>query len=174
MLSVLKALFLVSILVLPGSLIPVTFAQNSTLILLPLKQLKNGTSPQDVKCKEGFVLVIKTSDSFPACVKPTSVYRLLSQNWVLIHNKIITLKGGEKDGPLLVQNIFTDHIFGLNYKALCKPLQMPPESSVPVTLHLGETANDDFGNYDLTLIKIHNGTAVLLKIAHTPKPCALT
>jgi hypothetical protein len=60
------------------------FADNSMSdsLLSPLKQLKLGIQLQDVKCKENFVLVIKESNERPACVKPTSVTRLLAHGWM--------------------------------------------------------------------------------------------
>ncbi|OLE40744.1 MAG: hypothetical protein AUF74_00190 [Thaumarchaeota archaeon 13_1_20CM_2_38_5] len=48
---------------------------------LPLKQFKSGTSATDVKCKQGFVLVIKKSDNSPACVKPQTSEKLIERGW---------------------------------------------------------------------------------------------
>lgn len=79
--NVLKALFFASILVSSGSILPISLAQNATLILSPLKQLKNGVSLHDVKCKEGFTLIIKTSDNSPACVTPQTAQRLIERGW---------------------------------------------------------------------------------------------
>ncbi|MDE1843545.1 MAG: hypothetical protein KGH95_07855, partial [Thaumarchaeota archaeon] len=36
----------------------------------PLDQVKAGTNPKDVQCKQGFSLIIKLDDGSPACVKP--------------------------------------------------------------------------------------------------------
>src|SRR5438552_3423130 len=36
----------------------------------PLKQLKSGTAPKDVTCRQGLWLIFKTSDGSPACVWP--------------------------------------------------------------------------------------------------------
>ena len=56
---------------------------NSTLpVLSPLKQLKSGIAPNEISCKTGFVLVIKSEDSSPACVMPSSSARLLAQGWI--------------------------------------------------------------------------------------------
>jgi len=35
-------------------------------------------------CKEGLNLVIKASDNSPACVKPTSIYKLIERNWMFV------------------------------------------------------------------------------------------
>ena len=67
----------------------------------PLKQFKSGIKAKDVQCTEGLILVIKTSNGSPACVKPTSVKRLVSLNWVPITELTIEnfedmYKAGEK------------------------------------------------------------------------------
>jgi hypothetical protein len=51
--------------------------------LSPLQQFKSGTASKDVKCNEAFQRVIKSEDDHPACVKPSSVARLLQQGWML-------------------------------------------------------------------------------------------
>lgn len=63
------------------AILPNVYAQES--IPSPLKQIKSGVLPQDVKCKEGFVLIIRTNGD-PTCVKPTSVTRLLSHGWITL------------------------------------------------------------------------------------------
>ncbi|MGI9568057.1 MAG: hypothetical protein ACR2LL_13750 [Nitrosopumilus sp.] len=54
---------------------------NNTL-LSPLQQMKiEGTTSQDVTCKDGLELVFKF-DGQPACVKPSSIEKLASWNWI--------------------------------------------------------------------------------------------
>lgn len=48
--------------------------------LAPLKQLKEGVEPKDVQCKSSMELVFKYSGD-PACVKSTSVQKLVSYGW---------------------------------------------------------------------------------------------
>ena len=48
--------------------------------LPPLKQVQEGVDPQDVKCKSGFKLIFKHSGE-PACVKTSSVQKLISLGW---------------------------------------------------------------------------------------------
>ena len=48
----------------------------------PLKQFKSGTDPYFVICNQNLQLVIKSSDNSPACVRPSSIERLLKQGWV--------------------------------------------------------------------------------------------
>ena len=48
----------------------------------PLKQFKSGTVPYFVICNRNLQLVIKSSDNSPACVRSSSIERLLKQGWV--------------------------------------------------------------------------------------------
>ena len=50
----------------------------------PLKQLQLGTEPKDVLCHDGFLLVMKTEDGSPACVKPQTAQKLLERGWGVI------------------------------------------------------------------------------------------
>ncbi|MGI0072881.1 MAG: hypothetical protein ACREA3_03600, partial [Nitrosotalea sp.] len=54
-----------------------TSFQNTTTILSPLKQFKSGTLAQDIKCGQGFQLIIKLEDGSPACVKPDTAIVLV-------------------------------------------------------------------------------------------------
>lgn len=47
----------------------------------PLKQFKSGISAYDVKCHQGLILVIKSTDDSPACVKPDNEIRLIKIGW---------------------------------------------------------------------------------------------
>lgn len=51
--------------------------------LPPLKQIKAGTKPSDVTCTEGLELVLKSSDGSPACIKPSSVSKLIERGWAI-------------------------------------------------------------------------------------------
>jgi len=48
--------------------------------LPPLKQLKEGVEPEDIQCKSSMELIFKSSGE-PACVKSTSVQKLVSWGW---------------------------------------------------------------------------------------------
>lgn len=61
--------------------------QNNTL-LSPLKQFKSGIAANNVTCKQDLQLVIKSKDNFPACVKDTSIGRLVRQGWWAWNNKV--------------------------------------------------------------------------------------
>lgn len=47
----------------------------------PLKQFKAGVDPHDIQCREGFELVFKAADWSPACVKTSSVARIIAMGW---------------------------------------------------------------------------------------------
>jgi len=50
-------------------------------ILRPLQQMKAGVDPKDVVCKEGLVHILRSSDGSAACVKESSVTRLVEMGW---------------------------------------------------------------------------------------------
>ena len=49
-------------------------------VLSPLKQIKSGIVPANVVCKEGLDRIFKLNGQ-PACVKTTSVQKLISWGW---------------------------------------------------------------------------------------------
>jgi len=49
----------------------------------PLKQLKQGTSSDNVKCTEGLQLVLKQSTGTPYCVKSSSIEKLIQRGWAI-------------------------------------------------------------------------------------------
>lgn len=51
----------------------------------PLKQFKSGIKVQDVKCQTYyFMLIIKTEDNYPACVKPNTASELIERGWGML------------------------------------------------------------------------------------------
>ena len=51
-------------------------AQTTPPILDPLQQFRSGTLAKDVKCGQGFELIIRSENDIPACVKYSSVQNL--------------------------------------------------------------------------------------------------
>jgi carboxymethylenebutenolidase len=49
----------------------------------PLKQIKDGINPINVTCTEGLELVLKQTNGQPACLKPTSVTKLIERGWAI-------------------------------------------------------------------------------------------
>ena len=67
----------------------------------PLKQISNGVSPNDVICVEEFVLVIKTTNNFPACVSFTSMEILIQRGWAI-------------DSVIILSNSMNSHFSNVN------------------------------------------------------------
>ncbi len=44
-------------------------------------QIKNGVSPDSIICTEGLELIFKLRDNSPACVKPSSIAKLVERGW---------------------------------------------------------------------------------------------
>lgn len=65
----------------------------------PLKQFKSGIAANDVKCVQGFQLVIKSEDNSPACVKLQTAQKLVERGWGWAMQPIDSLK------PLLPNRI---------------------------------------------------------------------
>lgn len=146
----------------------VAFAQ--TVILSPLKQLKSGISSMDVKCSTNYVLVIKSKDGTPACVKQQTAQILVLRGWGKIaENGIqVTLGEGQREGPLLVQKISSDSVTGLDFR------EYPLVTNVgyPITLHIGDSASNGC-TVELTLVKISNNTAIFVKKEYNHRPCPI-
>jgi len=53
-----------------------------TSAMSPRAQMLAGLSANQVMCKEGLNLVIKTTDGSPACVKASTVYKLIERSWI--------------------------------------------------------------------------------------------
>ena len=53
-----------------------------TSLMTPRAQMLAGLSANQVMCKEGFNLVIKSADGSPACVKASTVYKLIERSWI--------------------------------------------------------------------------------------------
>ena len=49
----------------------------------PLQQIRDGVEPSDVTCTEGLELVLKQSNGKPACLKPSSVAKLIDRGWAI-------------------------------------------------------------------------------------------
>lgn len=65
----------------------------SKTIPTPLKQFRAGIPIEEIQCKEGLSLVIKSTNGNPACVKPRSVEKLIQRGWT---NEIFLLETKQK------------------------------------------------------------------------------
>src|SRR5437867_684536 len=48
---------------------------------LPLKQFKSGIAIKDIQCKQDLLLVIRSGDGSPVCVKPDTAQKLVQRGW---------------------------------------------------------------------------------------------
>ncbi|EPA04486.1 hypothetical protein BG20_I2303 [Candidatus Nitrosarchaeum limnium BG20] len=153
-----------------GIIISPAHAQDIALsdtILSPLKQFNSGILADEIQCKEGFQLIIKSNDKSPACVKPQSVAVLLIRGWSM-QSDTIDLKIGQREGSILLQGIFSDHITGLNFM----DYPVAREGGFPITLHIGEKVSNGC-TVEMTLLKINDNTATFLKKEYNDRPCPI-
>ncbi len=70
----------------------------------PLKQFKSGISINDTKCNNDLLLVMKLSNSSPACVKPETVNKLLLRGWALDLSAISNFEQCESAGNPIMES----------------------------------------------------------------------
>jgi len=80
----------------------------------------------------------------------------------------ISLKEGQRDGPLLVQKIYLDRVEGLNFPEY----PIATDQGFPITLRIGEKASNGC-TVVLTLVKIEDNTAVFSKTVDEDRPCPI-
>jgi len=54
---------------------------SSTKPISPRAQIKSGIAPDEISCKTGLELILKSSDGSPACVKPSTIQKLIERGW---------------------------------------------------------------------------------------------
>jgi len=127
------------------------------------EQIAKGVLPENVVCKDGFVLIKKESENSVACVKAVSVHKLVPRGWILKSQSIITLKEGMRKPPLFVQKIFNDRVTGIEDVSQPIPLPNDSGSGSPITLHFGDSVGRACMEKILILILIENNTATFLE-----------
>jgi hypothetical protein len=80
----------------------------------------------------------------------------------------ITVNAGQREGPLLIEEIFPDHIVGLNFPEY--PVAM--EKGLPVSLRIGETVSNGC-TVRLKLLDIHDDSAIFLKTVEQKEICPI-
>ena len=74
-------------------------------IVSPRKQLALGVDLHEIQCKPGYEIVFKLEDWSPACVKPSSVERLIQMGWAADHdtkhNKMMRSLMNEMDEAMM-------------------------------------------------------------------------
>lgn len=79
----------------------------------------------------------------------------------------VTLTEGQREGPLLVQKIYADHVTGINYREY--PVAV---TQSPVTLYIGQSVSNGCDVF-LELIRIEGNTAIFIKKTDFNKPCPI-
>ena len=62
--------------------IGITVEPNLSMVMNPLKQFESGIAVDKIQCKESLTLIVKYDDS-PACVKSSSVEKLIKRGWAM-------------------------------------------------------------------------------------------
>jgi len=63
----------------------ITVKNEPSMTIPSLKtQIKNGILPDSVTCREGLELIFKAANNFPACVKPSSIAKLVERGWAIL------------------------------------------------------------------------------------------
>ena len=58
-------------------------SDTATPNISPLKQVHNGITTENITCPNGLELVYKASNKYPACVRHTTVEKLVQRNWAI-------------------------------------------------------------------------------------------
>lgn len=89
---------------------------NETIYLPPpTKQFKSGIAVGDIKCKENYQKIFKIKNGYPACVKPSSISKLMARGWT---DWGLTLSEKEKSAILNVamqDPLFQELLIGKNW-----------------------------------------------------------
>lgn len=94
------------------------------IIESPLKQFKSGVSIEKIQCIEGLVLVTKSMDSFPACVKPETKTKLIQRGWIEIELSVdkIDKKVSLGDQTIILSEGIDDLDSGTSFNPIYKKI----------------------------------------------------
>ena len=48
-----------------------------------------GINNNEIICENGFILIIKKSENFPACVKPDTAQKLVERGWGVLKEQLV-------------------------------------------------------------------------------------
>ena len=86
----------------------------------PIKQMKDGISPENILCREGLELVIRIN-GMPACVKPETADRM-QERGILLNTKIIKsdfqITTVSASSMAIVNFYITDHDLNLSHRGI--------------------------------------------------------
>jgi len=79
-------------------------AQNAIPDFAPSEQLEPEHAASAISCKSGLNLVFKASDDSPACVKPTTIFKLIERNWMKVQEAFAQTAENEPPGTIPSDN----------------------------------------------------------------------
>jgi hypothetical protein len=91
-----------------------------------------------------------------------------SFNGAVKERSVIALSEGQREGPLLIKEIRSDRVVGLNFPEY--PVAM--DRGMPIELHVGDSASNGC-TITLRLVGIQEKTATFLKSVNTDKICPI-
>lgn len=85
---------------------------NYPVLVSPLRQLKWGIVPENIQCQTNFVLILKSEDGSPACVKSDAAQKLMKKGWAkeIVSSTSITKISQTKNQVISIGNDTYDTI----------------------------------------------------------------
>ena len=112
------------------------------------------------ECPDGsYVSRVGPNCEFALCTNPPAPIPL---------PKPISLQRGQRDGSFLLEEIYFDHVVGLNFAEY----PVPTNKGYPVTLRIGQDVSNGC-TVTLKLIKIEGDTAIFDKKIDSKRPCPI-
>ena len=78
--------FVLTLITLVGTSFQIASAENTEQNISPKKQMMSGVDVHEIQCKDGYDLILKTTDWSPACCKSSSVDQLIQRGWAADHD----------------------------------------------------------------------------------------
>jgi len=66
--------------------------QDSPVLVSPLRQFKWGILPNHIQCKTGLVLMSKSENMSPACVKSDTGQKLIERGWTILYDSVTNIR----------------------------------------------------------------------------------
>ncbi len=137
-----------------------------------LAQIRLGTTTATTSTKTGYKFTLESATETTATLKvtkdesPTPAPAPLPPP----SEEKVTLKEGERNGPLLLEKVFSTYITGQVYREY----PLATDNGAPITLHIGESASNGC-TITLTLISVStaNKTATFTKKSDLTRPCPI-
>ena len=83
----------------------------SPVLVSPLRQFKWGILQENIQCQTNLILMFKTEDGSPACVKPQTAQKLVERGWGMLISSV-----AQQNVPILLDSIKVANTnFTINY-----------------------------------------------------------